>query len=75
MTGRRGFLSQAVAAWLATPTWAGEPDGRTIVEHSEALLWGRTLQGRTQRGRTRRGQAARAPILMRYWPMTTGMPR
>ncbi|MCB1749009.1 MAG: outer membrane lipoprotein-sorting protein [Gammaproteobacteria bacterium] len=46
MTGRRGFLSQAVAAWLATPTWAGEPDGRTIVEHSEALLWGRTLQGR-----------------------------
>ncbi|ODV10052.1 MAG: outer membrane lipoprotein-sorting protein [Rubrivivax sp. SCN 70-15] len=46
MTGRRGFVALAGAFLLPVPAWAEEPSGRAIIERSEALLWGRTLQGR-----------------------------
>lgn len=46
MIGRRRVIALAAAALLPAPALADEPSGRDIVERSEALLWGRTLQGR-----------------------------
>ena len=65
MTGRRGFLAGAVAAWLGFPAWAAEPDGRSIVERSEAHLWGRTLQGRYEMTITT--QRWQRTLSMRVW--------
>ncbi|MCW5636675.1 MAG: outer membrane lipoprotein-sorting protein, partial [Rubrivivax sp.] len=46
MIARRSFIASGIAVLLHAPAWAEEPSGREIVQRSEALLWGRTLQGR-----------------------------
>ncbi|MCW5637096.1 MAG: outer membrane lipoprotein-sorting protein, partial [Rubrivivax sp.] len=46
MTRWRALLALAAAMLLPAPASAEQPSGREIVERSEALLWGRTLQGR-----------------------------